>query len=161
MDHIDRIIQAYRTSGVAIDSNLLLLWVIGRMEVSTITRFKRTRGFDADDFTLLEQILARFARWHATPSVFTEVSNHLRQLPGGLHRSAFEIFHAIAASVDERHFPAEPLLRQHHVSAFGLTDLTLMALAADGRLVLTVDGLLDDYLLRCELGSVNFNHLRS
>jgi len=161
MDHVDRIIRAYRTIGLTIDSNFLLLYVIGRMDVPMITRFKRTRAFDADDFVLLERILARFTRWHATPSVFTEVSNYLQQLPGGLHGSAFEILHGVVAGMDERHIGTEPLLGQHHASAFGLTDLTLMALAADGRLVLTVDGLLDDYLLRCELGSVNFNHLRS
>ena len=51
--HIEQLLVEYRTKGVLVDTNLLLLYVVGVYDPSRIERWNRTRAFPEDDFELL------------------------------------------------------------------------------------------------------------
>src|SRR3954447_22368769 len=58
-----------------IDTNVLVLLVVGTWDRSAIRAHRRTRQFAPADFDLLEFQMRRYARVLTTPGVLTEVSN--------------------------------------------------------------------------------------
>lgn len=60
-----------------IDTNVLMLLLIGRWDRASIPTFRRTATFTVTDFDLLEGALPRYARVVTTPAVLAEVSNLL------------------------------------------------------------------------------------
>ena len=56
--HVFRLMQCYRSRGVLVDTNILLLLLIGSFDRSLITKFKRTGSrFSVEDFNLLRALL--------------------------------------------------------------------------------------------------------
>ena len=60
-------------TAIALDTNLLLLLVIGRATGEAAG--KRLKGFTADDLDVLEKCLTGCERLVVSPNVWTEVSN--------------------------------------------------------------------------------------
>ena len=76
--------SVYRWEGLLIDSNLLLLLFVGLRDRDRIQKFKRTAQFTIRDFERLAAFIRRFKEVVTTPSILTEVSNLLGQLPESL-----------------------------------------------------------------------------
>jgi hypothetical protein len=68
------LLQKHYRGGVLIDSNLLLLLMIGAIDRDRITTFKRTQKYSSDDFELLQQLVSKFSKIVTTPQILTEVS---------------------------------------------------------------------------------------
>lgn len=159
---VAKLIAKYQSKGVLVDANLLLLFFVGTVDRSLIGRFKRTRGFEVEDFELLSRLLAVFKKRIVTPNVLTEVSNLAGQLEG-LHRrrvfatirDAFDLL-----SVSEQYVPSRAATQRMDFLKYGLTDAALLALADKKMLLLTSDGPLAGYCEFHGLDALNFNHLR-
>ncbi len=52
-DNLQALVTHYRTKGVLVDSNLLLLLFIGSYDPQRIKKFKRTQEYTFEDFELL------------------------------------------------------------------------------------------------------------
>ena len=89
MDQIRDLLDRYRRKGILIDTNLLLLFVVGSCNVKHIGTFKRTKKFIPADFEALRRMLGNFRRLVTTPNILTEVSNFLGQLPTGIQPEIF------------------------------------------------------------------------
>src|SRR4051794_35937703 len=77
---VDAIISKHARTGVVVDTNVLLLYLVGRFDRSRITTFKNTNQYVDDDFRLAEVLIGSFARIIVTPNILTEVSNLAGQL---------------------------------------------------------------------------------
>ena len=66
-------------SGYFIDSNLLLLFVVGSEDPELISRHRRLDGYSADDFDLLSVLISETDQVFVTPNTLTETSNLLGQ----------------------------------------------------------------------------------
>src|SRR5882672_2097419 len=75
MNHLDELIWKHRSPGLLIDSNLLLLYILGNTNKQRIPEFKRTQMYTIQDFELLQLLVERFSRVVTTPNVLTEISN--------------------------------------------------------------------------------------
>ena len=64
---------------VLLDTNLLLLLVVGRADRSYLASHKRTQDFDAVDLDAVEGLIAAYDGLVTTPHVLAETSNLLRQ----------------------------------------------------------------------------------
>lgn len=62
-------------SSLLIDTNLLVLLVVGRVNPERIQSFKRTSGYDKQAYDALERIVLHARRLVALPHVWAEVSN--------------------------------------------------------------------------------------
>ena len=93
----------HRNSGVAIDTQLLLLLWIGRFDRRQIGTFKRLRHYTEEDFDLLVGLLAHCPRLVTTPNVLTQVSDLAGQLPGDLADEFREEFCLVVGRMDERY----------------------------------------------------------
>ena len=75
MDDVLQLINRHCASGLLVDTNLLLLYLIGRTNRNRISKFKRTQAYTIEDFDLLHRFMAEFKTLITTPHVLTEVSN--------------------------------------------------------------------------------------
>ena len=157
--HVEQLLIEYRTEGVLVDANLLLLYVVGVYDPSKIERFKHTNAYTRDDFELLDRLLGQFETVATTPPVLTEVSNFLGHLPEGTRRGYTELFCHLIPEF-ETHHPSEELCEHPYFRQFRLTDTGIAEVSEDTYLVVT-----DDLPLYHRLASderqdaINFNHL--
>ena len=154
----------YRTAGVLVDTNILLLLFIGSVERRLIERFKRTnsRGFAESDYELLTNFLKLFDnRVVTTPHILTEVSNLAGQLGSQKQKQRFFSHFAKGISQLIEHCESSENLAQiGSFVKFGLTDTAIINLVKGQYLVLTDDFRLSNYLGKQDVDVINFNHLR-
>jgi hypothetical protein len=152
---------ALRTEGLLIDSNLLLLLFVGLYDRSRIEKFKRTAQFTVKDFKLLVGFIKRFKDVVTTPSILTEVSNLLGQLPDNMRYYFWQHFAYGLKNLHEHYTASRELGDEEAFPKLGLTDTAILHAANGKYLVLTDDFRLTQYLLSQNIDVINFNHLRT
>ena len=157
---IDQILAKYRGKGIIIDTNLLLLFVVGSYDQDRITMFKRTKKFGKDDFMLVKRFVDCFKTVRTTPSILTEVSNHLNQLPEGLQAEFYAAFSDYINNLFEVYRTSASLSKNDCFTKYGLTDTSIIEDAKNNYVVLTDDFPLSGYLNASGVDAINFNHLR-
>lgn len=149
-----------------LDTNLLLLLVVGLWRPGRIARFKRTPTFTVDDFLTLHSYISVFERVATTPHIATETSNFLGQLPADDSRQARIPFRDLLNSdldhcMTELFRPALQLSSHIGFPRFGLADTSLRFLGNKSFLGLTDDLPLFHYLGQKGLDVLNDNYLRT
>lgn len=159
IDWADDLIAKHRRYGVLLDSNLLLLMVVGNYDFRRISKFKRTSQFNSDDYELLMRISEKFAQMCTTPNIMTEVDNLGRQL----NQSEWEGFAAsmndVASRLVEISEPSMQVTKEPRFPRLGLTD-TAILMNLKAQLLLTDDLKLEGMARSAGLASINFNNLR-
>lgn len=151
------LLERYYSKGIFVDTNILLVYFVGRYRQDAISRYKRTRQFSVDDFRLLEWILGPFRRMVTTPNVLTEVSN----LAGRMEPAFFEALATHLEVLDERYLSSREVATSRHFSRSGLTDACILSVVQRNLLLLTDDLPLYHRAQASNVPSINFNHIRS
>jgi len=146
------------TQEAVLDSNLLLLWLAGRID-PPLWNWKRIQMFDVNDGLLLARILARFRSVSTTPHVLTEVSNFANQLHGPQREMLFFQLGAYAGNTSEHYSSSNSLSSRREFVRFGITDCALSDLGSASTLI-TMDYRLAGHLESSGKSVVNFNLLR-
>lgn len=150
-------------AGLIMDTNLLVLYIVGLHDPDRIDQFKRTKGaYSVDDFYLLVRLIEQFGGFSTTPNILTEVSNLIE----GVRYNDIPLLSLLRSKVAyrEERYEVSKLIFDDENSAlekFGLSDAVLYALARQNYVVLTVDAPLSAFLESKNLPVINFNHLRS
>ena len=160
-DHIERLFFEYRTEGILVDANLLLLYVVGAYDPEWIERFKHTSAYTEDEFELLDRLLGQFQTIATTPSVLTEVSNFVGHLPKEPRRGCTALLQRLIPELEEAHRASEALCEHSYFRQFRLTDTGTAEISEDSYLVVTDDLPLYHALANDERAVINFNHLRT
>lgn len=154
------LIQSHLAKGVLVDTNLLLLYFVGKFDSKLISTFKRTNQFNAEDFELLDRILKLFRRIVTTPNVLAEVNSLSGQWGEPAKTKYFERFASEIETLEEEYITSRAASGEPLFVRVGLTD-TAIALAARNRyLVLTDDFRLAQLLEHQGAAVLNFNHIR-
>lgn len=161
MDEIERLLLAYRSKGVLVDTNLLLLYFVGLFDPTRISTFKRTASFSAEDFQLLARLLSLFQRVVTTPNILTELNSLSNQLPEHVKATYYPVFSKIVTTLEEHYVPSVTAVSLAGFLRFGLTDIAIEELALNRYLVLSDDLKLTIYLQTNGVDTINFNHLRA
>ncbi|MFZ5450700.1 MAG: PIN domain-containing protein [Thermodesulfobacteriota bacterium] len=145
---------------LVIDTNLLLLFVVGITNRNLITRHKRLKEFCLEDYDLLCQVIKSSFEVLVTPNTLTETSNLLGYINEPARTQLFETFHSFIQSTQEEYIDSRIASNAMEFLRLGLTDSGLLEITNESRSILTTD--LDLYLsaLSRGLSAVNFNHLR-
>jgi len=154
----ESIFSQYRGKRVLVDTNLLLLYLVGGFERKRITRFKRTAEFSESDFEVLASFLAAFRTIVTTPHLLTEVNSLANGLPDDLKPFWADHFALIAKTFLEIYEPAESLMRQPSFVHFGLADAAIHG-ASEDTLILTEDFRLSGFLRSQGISVLNFRDL--
>jgi len=148
--------------GIVIDTNILLLYFLGRFAPEQIERFKRTKDrFVIEDFAVLKLLLAGFEKIVTTPTILAEVSNFSNQLSEPLRTKYFESLQTELTLIQEHYVESGVLARRSVFVKFGLTDASILLSAKGAYLVLTDDFNLARYLQSQAVDVINFNNVRT
>jgi rRNA-processing protein FCF1 len=159
-EFIRSLFESYRQKGILIDTNILLLWFVGTVNRSRISKFNRTEQFLPEDYDSLIQILSYFTKIVTTPNILTEVNSLANQLGEPERSQCFSIFAQGVAELDESYIESRTSVSMERFTKFGLTDCGILNLATNQYLVLTDDLKLASYLQKSGVDTINFNHIR-
>ncbi len=163
-DQLQRCIEQYSESGIVLDTNVLLLLLVGQFRPSLIGG-RRLEKYSVPDAQLLMAFVERFKRIFVTAHVLAETSNLAAQVAKGLARDQFfSALHPVFCGESEISLGLLSILGREVVLdkfvRLGLTDAALISVAGQGKLLLTDD--LDLHLATVTSGwsSINFTHMR-
>ncbi|MBN3891152.1 MAG: PIN domain-containing protein [Nostoc sp.] len=162
-DLIASLVRRYCQKGVLIDTNILLLFLVGSVNQERITKFNRTQQFIPEDYELLLEFIARFQKLVTTPNILTEVNSLANQLGEPERSQCFAIFAQFVKNVallDEYYVNSLDAVNTEKFVKFGLTDSGILTLSKGKYLVLTDDFKLASYLQSVEVDVINFNNIR-
>ena len=149
------------SSELLIDSNLLLLLIVGSFESSLLGRWKRLNMFTLEDFDCIRKLVATCRTLLVTPHVLTEVSNLANSLPHWQKAEWSDYFRRwILEGLQERQIRAIDVVQHDAFSYFGITDAALFHLS-DNIYVVTLDAKLAAYPESHHHRVINFNHFRT
>lgn len=153
------LIEKHRSKGVLVDTNLLVLFLVGLTNKRRVLDFKRTQDFTIDDFETLSRLIFWFGKLVVTPHVLSQVSD-LTDMPGRELATVRQLFGSLVDQMDERYDSSKTLVTDPLFSRLGLTDVAIGRVCSSGILVLTSD--LNLYLALQNRGAeaLNFNHVR-
>lgn len=143
-----------------VDTNILLLYVIGSLGLDRIARHKRTGKFTAEDYGLFRKELRRFDGIVVTPNILTEVSNLLGHTDGKDREKLLALLGTLILVFEERYVRSIEAIETAEFLRPGLADASILSLPMEELVVLTDD--LHLYLALQSRGAevLNFNHLR-
>ncbi|MEH2172971.1 PIN domain-containing protein [Nostoc sp.] len=160
---IASLVRRYCQKGVLIDTNILLLFLVGSVNQERITKFNRTQQFIPEDYELLLEFIARFQKLVTTPNILTEVNSLANQLGEPERSQCFALFAQFVKNVallDEYYIKSLDAVNTEKFVKFGLTDSGILTLSKGKYLVLTDDFKLASYLQSVEVDVINFNNIR-
>lgn len=144
-----------------IDTNLLLLLLLGRFDPKRIGKASNTSRYTKDDYALLTWYVEPFPGLIATPNILTEVSNLCGHWSEPLKTVYFRYLAQEIQKFVERYLPSSSVSLSETFVQHGLTDASISALLREeNHLVLTDDLRLYVQLISDGFDAINFNHLR-
>lgn len=159
--YLDALFAKYRNNGILVDTNLLLLLVVGSYQPERILTFKRTLQYTLDDYALILRVLERFDRRIVTPNILTEVDNLARQLPAAEHDAISQVIFQIVSASFEIHWASAQVTQNDIYPKIGLADCVTMAVARDDILIVTDDFELSNRITAIGCDALNINHIRN
>lgn len=142
-----------------IDTNLLILLIVGSVDRTLVEKHKRTRNFVSDDYDRLAVILDSLDQVFVTPNTLTEASNLLKRSQDVrlIKQLRFLIDHTVEVYVS-----SQVVVKNHKFDQLGLTDVALLESISKDRPLITVD--FDLYGAASDKGqsfAYNFTHLQN
>jgi hypothetical protein len=148
-------------SGLLIDANLLVLFVVGTVNLGRLEDFKRTRKYNKGDYQLLLRVMERLKPWYTLAHVMAEVSN-LSDLSGRELLQARQVLKETLAVLREPAMASEHAAQNGLYVRLGLVDAAIATLARENKCaVLTDDFDLYVALSREGIAALNFSHLQA
>lgn len=147
---------------VTLDSNLLLLYVVGSASRGYIAKHKRLKTFTERDFDLLIDQLSVASSVVPTPDTLTETSNLIDYIGDPARSHVYRKLNELLglAEYEETYVPSSRAASLPELPRLGLTDCALLDVCASGVPLITAD--LPLFLAAVGRGAraLNFNHLR-
>jgi len=160
IDYWRELFERYRQKGILVDTNILLLYFVGRTNRERIKKFNRTEKFVPEDYDLLVGILGSFKKIVTTPNILTEVNSLVNQIGEPERSNCLRILAQDISIFSENYCESQVAASDRKFAQFGLTDCGILVTAKDKYLVLTDDLKLANYLQKQQIDTVNFNNLR-
>ena len=141
-----------------IDSNLLVLLVVGSVDRGLISRHRRSRRFSPGDYDRLLALLAPLDRVLVTPNTLTEASN---LLSSSRDPRPMDYLRALIGNTEEIVVASRTAAQNRLFGRLGLTDAALLEVVSAQSPLITVD--FDLYGAASAKGegvAVNFTHFQ-
>lgn len=149
-----------KTCPILLDTNLLVLFVVGTASRGYIEKHKRLTEFTVEDYDALLKIIAAASAVLVTPNTLTETSNLAAYIGEPAKSHIFEVLRTVVASSEESYVPSRKASEREEFVRLGLTDASLIETSTDETTVLTTDLGLYLAVLNKGVPAINFNHVR-
>lgn len=150
-----------KPAALLLDSNLLVLLVVGLASSELIGRHKRLKAYSASDFQLLSTYLSMASAVMLTPNTLTETSNLVRNIEKPAKTRIGLVLNSFVLNAGETYVAGAAAVARPEFFRLGLTDSALLAPEFSELTLLTADLQLYLAALRAGRSAINFNHLRT
>ena len=133
-----QLLKKYQSKGILVDTNILLLWFVGRVNQKRISRFNRTKKFLPEHYQLLDRLL-KFSKVVTTPNILTEVNSLINQMGEPDRSKSLSVLAKEVSKLDEFYLESSTVSQEEKFTKFGLTDSGIISLVQGKYLVLTDD----------------------
>lgn len=140
-----------------LDTNVLILLILGRADLAHFGKHKRLDIFDRDDLTNLETTLRDATGFVTLPYIMAEFSNLINISKASI--SAVVMFERFISQAEELDCRSEDIIQNPYFRRLGLTDAAIIQLARDRLHVVTVDNVLCNVLLDKGIMAINLRHM--
>lgn len=155
------LVHKYRSRGMIIDTNLMLIYIIGHCDIRYMGEFGHTRNYMPEDHEHISRIMSFFNKKVITPHVLTELSNLYMTVRKDKQRSCLRPFQKLLKATDENNIDKNEILEHPLLGRIGVTDLGIIKAAKQyGYLVFTDDIRMTGLAKKAGIDVLNFNHLR-
>ena len=145
-------------AGAFLDSNLLVLLVVGGVDRSLVSRHRRSRRFSPEDYDRLLALLEPLDKVLVTPNTLTEASN---LLSSSSDARPMAYLRALIENTEEIVVASRIAVRNRMFGRLGLTDAALLeAVSAEAPLITVDFDLYGAALAKGERAAVNFTHFQ-
>lgn len=134
INQINLLTSPLKNKIAVIDTNLLLVYLVGCVDPQLIIKFKKTSSrYCVEDFTILDELLGSFNKFITTPNILTEVSNLGGQLSGKNKGYFFAVLSAFIQKTTEKYIHSSEIAKDNLFIKYGITDRGLLELARTDR----------------------------
>lgn len=161
MNVVDDLINKYRNRGLLIDTNLLLLLIIGIFDKQFIGNYSRLNKYDDEDFEILKVFVGEFNKLIITPHILTELSNLSFFIKEPKLSEYIQILVKTLKAFHEETLNKDAILNLNLLPKLGVTDSTFIEVAKTKKYLLITDDFdayINSQLLKID--AINFNHIR-
>ena len=130
-----------------IDTNSLVVLLIGLIDPQLIQSHKRTSIYEVQDFNNLLSFIGDFKKLIVLPNVWTEVDNLLNNFNRRHKESYIEQITKIIKLTSEKFLASKTALKSNGFFELGLTDSLLLEYAKECDVLITSDSQLSDYAI--------------
>jgi rRNA-processing protein FCF1 len=130
-----------------IDTNSLVVLIIGLIDPQLIQRHRRTSIYEEQDFNNLVSFIDDINKLIVIPNVWTETDNLLNNFNRGHKESYIEQITKIIKLTSEKFLASKTALKSNGFFELGLTDSLLLEYAKECDVLITSDSQLSDYAI--------------
>jgi rRNA-processing protein FCF1 len=130
---------------IIIDTNSLIVLIIGLIDENLISKHKRTSIYSKEDFYELLNLIGDFKNLLVLPNIWTEVDNLLNNFQGNQKRDYIFKIREIISNSTEKYLETKFGLESQYFERLGLTDSLILEFAKDCKFIITSDSKLSDY----------------
>lgn len=159
-EYLRLLIKKYRQKGLLIDTNLLILLIMGNYDVALIEKNKRTEKYSKEDYLVLRKFSDSFNRIITTPNILTGVSNLSPNFNKDINKKYFDEFSAFIQRAVEKYIKTLNLKTEEYFNPYGVSDSIIINLCKRGYLLITDDLKLFNFINAQKYEVLNFNHIR-
>lgn len=147
-------------TSIILDTNLLLLFVVGTASRDYISKHKRLTEFTVQDYDTLLRVIEGAPEVLLSPNTLTETSNLAAYIADPAKTAIFQVLRNVIGTSLEQYIPSRTVSERHEFLRLGLTDAALVEVSTDKVAILTTD--LNLFLAATAKGTpaINFNHIR-
>lgn len=159
--YIEFLAYKHHSNGVIIDTNIMLVYIVGHYDINYISQFERTKDYCADDYKNMDYVLSHFGKKVITTHILAELSNLSKQAWKDKKLDYFNVFGKLLEKTNEHCINKDILLNLPLLPKLGVTDLGIIEAAKEfGCLIFTDDFPMSGYASKQGIDVLNFNHIR-
>ncbi len=132
---------------ILIDTNSLIIFLIGLIDPKLIKSHKRTSIYEEQDFNDLVSFIGDIKKLVVLPNVWTEVDNLLNDFNRGHKENYIEEITNTIKLTSEIYLTSEVATKSDGFYDLGLTDSLLLEHSKNCELLITSDSKLSDYAI--------------
>lgn len=130
---------------IIIDSNSLLVLLLGLINPSLINTHSKTSIYDEEDYHTLVDVIQDINNVIVLPNIWTEVDNLLNKLSGGYKDLYIQKIVQTIKETSEKYIESKVVENNYAFYDLGLTDTLILEYAKDCEMLITSDSQLSDY----------------
>ncbi|WPD22165.1 MAG: PIN domain-containing protein [Candidatus Electrothrix aestuarii] len=149
-----------KLSRLLIDTNLLVLFIVGSASTDYIPKHKKLTAFTVEDYEVLLKIVAQATEILVTPNTLTETSNLVSYIGEPARSQVLQCLRFVITESKEKYVSSSLVAQRPEFVWLGLTDAALLEASVRDVTLLTTDFNLYCAALKKGDMALNFNHIR-